>query len=170
VSAARYDDPPAHAEGCADPSSPHLPPWGDREHADLEAGVDDEGLSPLQRAIGRGSEGEVRLLYQWFWADVNGNPRAEGTPLETAALHGEAGIIHFLVRCGARLCGADGRCIPMEIAQCQGHLDAMLMLAAVGAPRAVWPEDIDEDAVADFTEAWTAAHGPLTLTPVPRCW
>jgi hypothetical protein len=161
------DNPLADVDGCAFPWN-KTGPFSDDWHPDSECAVNKHGLSPLQRAIVRGSAAEVKLLYVYFWADVNGNAHAEGTPLETAALFGEAEIIHFLVRCGARMCAQDGRCIPLEIAVCQGHRDAMLMLCALGAPRALWPADTDSEAVTDFIESWEAAHGPWTGAPERR--
>lgn len=68
----------------------------------------------------------------------------------TAALYGDVGVIRLLVEHGADV----RACEPVEVAEREGHTDAVLALCALGAPRAHWPAWVKEHEARDYLAAW----------------
>lgn len=127
-------------------------------HPDAPEAVDAYGRSPLQLAVADVQDvGDalVRVLLDGG-AHPDGNAHSEGTPLETAAFYGEASVIELLVRYGADTARPGFEGAPLAVARRERQNDAVLMLCALGVPRAEWPLEVSEDDVREFWTAWSA--------------
>lgn len=125
---------------------------------------DDDSACPLQQAIAAVEfvgEGLVRWLLE-AGDSPDGTSQCEGTPLMTAALYGQVSTILLLSEFGANFNAPE----PLQIAEREGHEDAILTLCALGAPQEHWPQWVTMEDAKDYVEKWKATAAAVRL---PAC-
>lgn len=105
--------------------------------APVNCRVTEDSSTPLHKACAGSKLGHleaVKLLLENN-ADVHALNKWRETPLLTAANHGQAGAVEYLLRAGADPCKCtDTGWSPLSIAAYKGHNEVVKLLLEVGAP------------------------------------